>query len=277
LIPLGVIVAAGPPSVEKDFDTTPSPRISVSNLVGHVTVTGWDKSQVHVTSTSASPQVEVDMDQLPATGRAEKIDLTARALSPQLTHQDQNTDFALEAPTGSSLEIRNAEGSVRIAKIHGATSVESVGGTIVVIDSGSHLWVRSIGGDVEVVRPAERVEASSVNGSLRFVSPTSLQLRASTTSGKIFYEGDFFPGGDYHFSDYNGDMEIVTPPSASFELKAKTVRGKVVADPELAVTPRKRSFSPLYGASSLVGTHNTGAATVDLTSFSGTIRIRRLQ
>jgi hypothetical protein len=277
LVPLAALAAVNPAYLERTFETTSNPRISLSNLAGHVTVTGWEKSQVHIASKTTSPQVEVDIDQLPSSGRAEKIHVVTQPLSPHRTGQDQSADYTLEVPVGSNLEIRNPEGTVRVEKIHGQASVDSVGGTIVASEISGHLSVRSIGGDIEVLRPSGIVEANSVNGSLRFVSPTGPQLRATTTSGKVFYEGDFLSGSNYHLSDYNGDMEILTPSSASFELSAKTVRGKVVADPELSVVPRKRALSPLYGGNSLLGTHNTGAASVELSSFSGVIRIRRLQ
>lgn len=275
LIPLSVLAAGGP--AEKKVDTTPTPRISLFNPVGHVTVTGWDKAQVRIISRSVSPQVEVDVDQLPPSGRAEKVHLMTHVLKPQLSSKEQNTDYTLEVPESCELEIRNSEGGVRIEGIRGEASVDSVSGTITVTDASGHLWLRSIGGDIEVIRPAGRVEVNSVNGNLRLVSPTGSKLRASTTSGKIFYEGDFLSGGDYRFSDYSGDMEILTPPSASFELSAKTVRGKVIADPELSVKPPRHSGPSLYGGNGLFGTHNTGAATVEMSSFSGTIRIRRLR
>jgi DUF4097 and DUF4098 domain-containing protein YvlB len=274
LVPLSLL-AVGP--VEKTVETTPAPRISLFNPVGHVTVTGWEKSQIRIEFTTGSPQVDVDLDQLPPTGRAEKIHVTTHPLNPQMTTRDQTIDYTLEVPEGSDLEIRNSEGEIKVERIRGDASIDSVGGKIAVSNVSGHLAVRSIGGDIEVVRSAGRVEANSVNGNLRFVSPAGSQLRASTTSGKIFYEGDFLPGGNYHFSDYSGDMDILTLPSASFDLSAKTVRGKVVADPEVSVKPRRRSGSPLYGGNSLFGAHNTGAASVELTSFSGTIRIRRLQ
>jgi hypothetical protein len=276
LLPIGVF-AASPASVDRTIDTTPNPRISLFNPLGHVIVTGWEKTSLHIISTTSSPDVEIDIDQLPDAGRAEKIHLTTHILKAQLSGHAQNTDYRLEVPVSCELDIRNLEGGIRIEKIYGDASVDSVGGTIFVSDASGHLGVRSIGGDIEVVRPTGRVEVNSVNGNLRFVSPTSSKLRASTTSGRIFYEGDFLPGGDYHFSDYSGDMELLTPPSASFDLSAKTVRGKVIADPELSVTPRRRAVSPLYGGNALFGAHNTGAATVELTSFSGIIRIRRLQ
>jgi hypothetical protein len=40
------------------------------------------------------------------------------------------------------------------------------------------------------------------------------------------------------------------------------------------MTHRRESASPLGSSNSLLGTHNTGKANVDLTSFSGNIRIR---
>jgi len=275
LVPIGLLSAAAPSRVERTFETTPNPRISLTNLKGRISVKGWEKPEVHVVSSTASPQVEVETEQFPAAGEAEKLHFTTHALNPQVA--DKKADYTLEVPLGSTLEVRNPEGSVQVQTLTGEASVDTVGGTIAVSDVSGHLSVRSIGGDIEIVRPAGRVEANSICGNLRVVNPSSYHLRAFTTSGKIFYEGDFLAGGEYQLSDYNGDMEILTPSSASFELNAKTVRGKVVADPDIALTPKRHTanYSP-YGASSFSGTHNTGRATVEATSFSGVIRIRKL-
>ena len=214
----------------------------------------------------------------PGPSRVEKtVDTTADpliSLDPQLG--DKSTDYSLDVPLGSSLQIRNPEGSVQIQTLQGEASLDSVGGTISVSDVAGHLAIRSIGGDIEMVRPSGRVEADSVNGSVRIVSASSSRLRVSTTSGKIFYEGDFLPGGVYELKDYNGDMEILAPASASFEVNASTVRGKVIADPDISFKPKRHPAFRPPGSSSLFGTHNTGSANLDLTSFSGTIRIHRL-
>lgn len=275
LVPLALASPADPSRLDKTIETTATPRISVSNLKGHITIKGWERSEVHVVSTSASPDIEVDVEQFPPTGPAEKIHFTTHFLNPQTA--DKSTDYALEVPLGSSLEVRNPEGSVQIQTLRGEASVNTVGATIAVSDVAGHLEATTIGGDVEIVRPSGRVEANSICGSLRVVNPASSRLRAVTTSGKIFYEGDFLPGGDYELSDYSGDVEILTPQSASFELIAKTVRGKVIADPEIEVTPKHHTaFRSPYGGNSLFGTHNAGKATLKLNSFSSTIRIRRL-
>src|SRR5437879_11200215 len=147
---------------------------------------------------------------------------------------DKTTDYSLDVPLGSSVEIRNPEGSVQIQTLQGEASVASVGGTIAVSDVAGHLDVRTIGGDIEMVRPSGRVEARSICGSLRLVSPTSSRVHATTTSGKIFYEGDFLPDGNYEMTDYSGDMEIVNPASASFELIDRSYIGQVFSYGELS-------------------------------------------
>jgi len=270
-LPATMLWATGQGHVEKNYDTTRDPRISLTNLRGQVLLRGWDKAQVHVVYSVASPRLEVDTETLPDNGPVDKVHFTTHALDPLLTGDDQAADYTLDVPAGSSLEIRNPQGKVRVEGIQGDASVESVGGDILVTDYSGHLLTRSLGGNIEIIHSSGNVEASSITGNLHFVSPTTKKLRASTTSGNIRYEGDFMERGDYYLSTYSGDLIILCPPRASYELSAKTVRGKVINT--LPIKAQRKSASPLDSSNSLLGTHNTGKATVDLTSFSGNIRI----
>jgi DUF4097 and DUF4098 domain-containing protein YvlB len=274
LVLSGTLAAAEGNRSEKTFEAATNPRITVTNMTGQILVRGWDKAQVHVVYSVVSPHVEVDTEVIPPNGPADKIHFATHLLDPLVSGKDQAADYSLDVPAGTNLEIRNPQGSVRIEKFQGDdTTVESVGGAILVVDFAGHLFVRSVGGNIYVIRASGRVEAYSITGDLHFVSPTTSRLRASTTSGRILFEGDFADGGDYSLSAYSGDMEILCPPSASFELFAKTVRGKL--ENEMPMTIQHRSATPLSSANSLFGTHLTGKATVNLKSFSGTIRIRQ--
>jgi hypothetical protein len=260
--------------MEKTLEATSNPRLTVTNLAGQIVVRGWDKSQVHAVYTLVSPHVEWDTEAIPPAGPADKIRFVTHLLDPTVAASEQNVDCNLDVPLGSSLEIRNAQGSVRIENLQGDdASVETVGAAISVSDFSGHLFVQSVGGNIDVSRASGRVEAYSITGNLHFVSPTTSKLRGSTTSGRILFEGDFPEGGDYSLSDYSGDMELLCPPWASFELFAKTVQGKLVN--EMPMTVRRRAATPLSSANSFFGTHLTGKATVNLKSFSGTIRIRQ--
>jgi DUF4097 and DUF4098 domain-containing protein YvlB len=276
VVPLSVLIAAAPARIEKTLvcQTTTNPRITLSNMSGQVVVRGWDKAQVRAVCSTASPQVTIEADPISNIVATDKVHFMTRILDAALSGENEVADYTLDVPMDSTLEIRNRQGSVRIEKLSGEAWVESVGGAVTISDVSGHLSVRTVGGNIEVIRSSGRVEASSITGNLHFVSPSTSKLRGTTTSGKILYEGDFVAGGDYVLSEYSGEMVILCPPSSSFELNAKSVRGKVVTDPEFSVIPKRRSASPPSAASSLFGTHNSGNATVELTSFSGSIHIR---
>ena len=273
LIPAGLLMAAGPGQTEKSIATTSSPRVSISNLAGKVLVKSWDRLQVHVTYSIVSPQVAVDTEQIPAQGPADKVRFTTYVIGHSGAGPNPTVDYIVQVPTGASLEIHDPQGSVNIDSVKGDTSVDSLGGDISVADSGGHLSARSVGGNIKVIRPSGRVEAYSINGDLHFVNPSSSRLRGTTTSGAIMYEGDFAPGGDYVLSDYSGNITVVCPSRASFELDAKTVRGKL--DNQFQLVPRGPSRSFLPPGNSIFGTQGSGQATLEVTSFSGTIHIRQ--
>lgn len=266
------LLAVGPAHLDKTFDTTPVPQISLTNLRGQVVIRGWEKSQVHAQCTTASPRVEVDSEVMPPTGLAERIHLSTHVLDPLVSGNDETADCTLDVPMGASLEIRNRQGSVQIERLQGQhASIESADGRIAASDVTGHVTARSLGGDIEIVRPSGRVEANSITGNLTFIDPTCKNLRGNTNSGHILYQGDFEPAGEYILSTYSGDINVIVPPSASFELNAKTVKGKV--DNAFRLRPKRRAPSPLGSANSLLGTRNTGDAMVELTSFSGHVRV----
>jgi DUF4097 and DUF4098 domain-containing protein YvlB len=273
LIPPGVTLAAGPARLEKTFDTTRTPQVILSNLRGQVLVRGWEKAQVHAVCVMVSPRVEVDTEALPRTGAAERVQFATHVLDPLVTGNEETANCTLEVPLGASVEIRNRQGGVQIENLQGQHAhVESADGLISAKDVTGHLMARSLGGDIQIVRASGRVEAVSITGSIRIIAPASKNLRANTNSGQIMYQGDFVPAGEYILSSYSGDIELLCPPSASFELNARSVKGKLHNAFPLA--PKRHAPFPVPAANSLLGTRNTGNATVELTSFSGAIWVR---
>lgn len=274
LVPLGILYAATPDRLEKTLDTTSKPRIGVVNFSGHIVVKGWDKKQMHAVITNFSPDVRVDMNQLPPNGPADGIHFMSRSTNPSEASENKAVDFMLDVPLGSSVEIRNPEGSVQIDRLNGDASVESIGGVISVSNVQGHLAVSSIEGNIEILRPAGRVEATSICGNLHIVSPTGSLIKGRTTSGKITFEGDFISGAEYSLTNYSGETDIFIPSSASFELSKNTVRGRFFSDIPLPSPARTASRFP--AAETFVGTNPSSTATVQLSSFSGNIYIHRL-
>lgn len=265
--------AASPEKIEKIIDTNGEPEVHVNNVRGQVVVQGWDNSHVHAMCNISSPHVELDAGTMPKTGSAERVELTTHAVNPSATITPDTADCTIQVPLASNLDIRNRQGSVEVGKIAGQHArVETTDGKITATDISSHIMARSLGGDIEVIRPTGRVEAFSITGNLRFIDPASKSLRGNTNSGGIAYQGDFMPAGDYILSTYSGQIDVSLPRSASFDLMAKSVKGKV--DNGFTLTPNTHPSAPFSSGRSLFGTHSTGNARVELTSYSGQIRLR---
>jgi DUF4097 and DUF4098 domain-containing protein YvlB len=266
--------ASAPRLVEQNIAVEKNAHIAIRNASGQVVVRSWDRPQVHLIWTPSASGIDLDIEQLPASGAADRIRLTTEAGNGHMTNVQGPADLTVEVPPSASLDIRNPEGSVLVRGLQGAVSIATVGGTISVLETAEHLSVSSLSGDIGIIRASGRVEATSISGTLRFVLPTSLHIRGNTTSGAISYEGDLLPGADYDLSTYSGDIDILCPVSASFELRANTVKGKVVPDRRLALTTKRRAPSFPYKGTSLFATQNAGSATVEARSYSGSIRIR---
>jgi len=98
-----------------------------------------------------------------------------------------------------------------------------------------------------------------------------------TTSGNILYDGDFFRTGIYSMKSGKGVVEVRFSSTDSFDLNAKTNLGTVDNRAEAFLKPDThgiRHAASKY-AHGLFGSIGSGLAKVELSSFSGTIRILR--
>jgi DUF4097 and DUF4098 domain-containing protein YvlB len=273
LLPAGaLLVASGGNRWEKTFESIPNPRISIVNPAGGpVIVRGWDKLRVHAVCLTVSSKIEVDCDQTPAAGEIEKLHFVTHVLDSRAASDEETASYELDIPNGATLDVNNPQGNVTVQGLSGEAWIDSVTGKISVIDSGGRVNARSLNGDIELVRPSGRIEATSVMGNLRFIASTSPMVRAQATgSGNIFFDGEFVPTGDYLLGSYQGDVDVTCAPSDSFEIRARTVRGKL--DNQMKVS--RNSHWKFLEGQGLVGSHNQGDATVELKSYSGTIHVR---
>ena len=264
--------SSGPIQRVNTFSTISNPDISLTNMNGTVVVRGWTESRVHAVYSMGSSHIEIDTTSIPESGQLQKIELATHLLDPRLQGDRARVDYTMDVPVGSSVEIRNPQGIVRIDRLNGDTWVASVGGNIFVSDASGEVVAHSMGGQIQIVRSSGYVEVSSVTGDLRFVSPMSSRIHANTTSGQIFFEGNLIPAAEYVMETWSGNINVMCPRSSSFELAARSVHGKVIH--QLRVNRRFHHNSVSTYGNALYGTHNEGAARLELTSFRGDIYLR---
>ena len=259
--------------VEKRFQVDVRPMINVRNDHGRVTVKSWKKSEVLIVANHTSNRMEVDAQQA-----GNRIDVITHRLEENIPATEQRAEYDIIVPEDSELQIRTDSGSVYVERVFGDMTFDTVMADVELQEVSGYLVIKTISGSFVCVRCAgPRLEITTVSGYVRLLQPVSSNVRVRTTTGDIFFNGDFLRGGNYLLKTGSGKIDVVFSDTDSVELLANTIYGKLDKDPNLTLRPpahNRRSTAP-KGAQSILGTFNEGLARVELSSFNGTITLRR--
>lgn len=257
--------------IEKRFSTGLRPVINVRNKSGNIIIKSWNRPEVLIVADHASDKTEVDAEQV-----GNRIDVITHLVTQNIKPEELRADFHITVPSEADLQVRSDAGNVKVEGVAGELTFDTVAADVELREVANFLIVRTITGSLVCVRCAGRIEVSSVGGSFRFVEPVSNNLRAVTTSGKISYDGSFQAYGSYVLKSYTGEIDVQFSESDSFELNASSEQGTV--ENEAALKPLEHQRRPPVNSrfqASYFGTYNQGKARVQLSSFSGTIKVRK--
>jgi DUF4097 and DUF4098 domain-containing protein YvlB len=261
--------SASPDRLVRHFQVEARPVVTLHNPNGTVTVRAWTKREVMVTANRASDRVEVVAEQ---TGN--RVDITTHQAFETVAPEDLRADYEISVPEDAELQIHDDSGAVTVNNVLGDMNVETVAAGVDLADAAGYLTVKTVGGSFQCVRCAGRLEVSSISGNFRFVDLRSYHVRAQTSTGNILFNGEFLPNGLYRLKNYSGVIEVRFSPADSFDLSATSLKGKVNNEAKLTPPAHPDRSTSRFG-NSLFGTFNEGRAKVELTSFDGTINIRK--
>lgn len=260
-------LAASAERIEQTFSAAPDTVLEIRNLNGDVTVHAWNEPTVKVVAVRRSRAVEVHMEQ-----NANRIHVHTHLLTTSSPVSDRVVDVEVWARPDVHLMLQLESGTLRVEDFVQDVNVKTVAASVALHNLAGLSSVETLNGAIRAERCSGRLEATSISGSLYLDELSSRFVVAKTTSGDIFYRGSFQPGGSYDFLNHEGAIELRVPVTASFELRANSVKGEVIN--ELPITTRQHGRLPQPSTErSLLGTVHTGDAIVRATSFSGTIRL----
>jgi hypothetical protein len=239
---------------EYRYTVGPNANISVDTQYGAISVKPGSDNEVVVSATLKSDDVEVDQQQ-----NGNRIGIASHLLrgTDQPTGQ---VDYELLVPPDATINLRSSSGPLSVEHLRGDLTLEGADAVVNVrnVENGhvrnGHIEINSISGDVHL---------KSVTGTL---------VQATSSRGKIFYDGDFGSAGDYKFTTHSGDIEALVPADVSAGFRAHSLLGRVQHD--FPLQPKHSRFSEEVGRS-FVGTSGQAASEVVLRSFSGKIRLKQ--
>ncbi|HJZ13824.1 MAG TPA: hypothetical protein VJ521_16840, partial [Acidobacteriota bacterium] len=169
--------------------------VSIRNVNGDITISGWQKNQVEMKATKRGPGKNLDLVEI-------KIDSTPDRLAIETKYPkfhrdtDVSVEYELMVPQTATLDpVENVNGSIDISAVDRTLSVKTVNGSAEVKGTKSALDAETVNGSVSVnwiVFPKDgRVSIHSVNGRLELQLPANANasLEASSLNGSI--DSDF--------------------------------------------------------------------------------------
>jgi DUF4097 and DUF4098 domain-containing protein YvlB len=269
LMPLASFAAGQ--KVEKHFAVKGRPVVMIQNVAnGRIEVKSWKNPEVVVSASQPSNKIGLEMEQAD-----DRIDVTATVLDPSAQESDLSENIQLTVPEETELQIRSQSGLIYVEQVLGDMTLESVGGDIHLKEVSGYIIVKTTSGTLVCTLCGGKLKFDSVSGSAQVLQPSLTNVTLYTSFGNILFDGDFIRTGIYSMKSGRGLVEVRFAGTDSFDLNAQTTSGTVDNRAEAFLKPDShgiRRTAAKY-AKGLFGTVGNGLAKVELSSFSGTIRI----
>jgi DUF4097 and DUF4098 domain-containing protein YvlB len=238
---------SGEETIEGNFES-----IDLENIAGSVTVHGWDRDYVQVEYVKSAPSeqfldalyVEVEKD-----GDDLEISREYRKSGPSMRGTIR---FEVWIPeTTAALNVKSVSGKIELDGMSDGIELDlaTTSGRILTDNAGSF-------------------RAKSISGSVDFISNGD-DVDIRTTSGRI--EGTvrrMGPDGRIEIHSVSGSVRIAVPSDFGAHVDLRSVSGSVNTEMPVEVFSSKRN--------SLEGTIGDGEREVEISTTSGSIRLREL-
>jgi len=272
MLMLPVVSFAAGQKIEKHFSVKGRPVVMIQNVAnGRIEVKSWKNSEVVVSASQSSDKIGLDMEQAD-----ERIEITANILDPSAQQSDLTENIQLTVPEETELQIKTQTGLIYVEQVIGDMKLESVAGDVHLKEVSGYIIVHTTGGSLVCTQCRGKfLEFNSISGSAQILQPSLSRVDLRTTTGNILFDGDFIRTGIYTMKSGRGLVEVRFSGTDSFDLNAQTSSGTVDNRAEAFLKPDTHGFrrSASKYAKGLFGTVGNGLAKVELSSFSGTVRI----
>ena len=255
--------------IEKHFIVDDKPVVILQNPSGRIQVKAWDKHEVMIVAQSASDKVEVDTEQVD-----NRIDVTTQVIGKSSAPADLNADLTVTVPTETELQVHTDSGNVTIDSVHGNMSFDTVAADLFLQDVRRLRGHQEPGrlGNLHALRgppgrqlhQRQRAAHSTCHGQRAACKPPP-----ATSSSTAASSAAAFTSSRTTAAPSKSASPKATPStSAPRSLFGHVVnQAPVVPDRHNMRAPNSRMSESLFGSV------NDGHAKVELSSFSGTIKI----
>jgi len=257
--------------IEKHFAVKNRPVVVIHNVAnGRIEVKSSKNPEIVVVGIQNSSKVGLEVEQV-----GDRIDVTSNILDASAQPLELETNLQLTVPEETELQLKTETGLIYVEQVMGDMSLESVAGDVHLKEVSGYIIVRTTGGSLVCTQCAGKLDFKSVSGGAQILQPALTNVSLFTMSGNILFDGDFIRTGLYSMKSGKGLVEVRFSSNDSFDLKAQTNMGTVDNQASAYLKPDAHGLKhiPSKFTHALFGSVGQGLAKVELSSYSGTIRI----
>jgi DUF4097 and DUF4098 domain-containing protein YvlB len=252
----------------------------IVNMVGSVTVHGWNKDTVLVRA--SLPQLDKLLMGGTYTGAKIFIE-NADDRDPKPTHLD------VWVPTRTKLWIKTATANIDVTGVDGQLDLYVVSGTIDVNANPRELNAEAIDGDIHVVGSPSWLRAksasgtitlrgsssdaafSTVSGAIRVDGGNFERTKVETVTGNITFTGMFDRSGTFDFDTHSGNVDIAIPDKVNADVSVVTISGTITNN-----LSKARPVSGRFGRGTELNVEiGAGGGKISVRTFKGPVTLRR--
>jgi DUF4097 and DUF4098 domain-containing protein YvlB len=267
----GVPARAAGEHLEKHFAVKGRPVVVIHNVAnGRIEVKSSKYAQVDISTSQISNKIGFEMEQV-----GDRIDVTASILDLAAQPLELEADLQLTVPEETELQLKTETGLIYVEQVMGDMTLESVKGDVHLKEVSGYIIIRTTEGSLVCTQCAGKLDFKSISGGAQVLQPALNNVSIFTTSGNILFDGDFVRTGLYTMKSGKGLVEVRFSGADSFDLNAQTTMGTVDNRAAAFLKPDSHGVKRLASrfTKGLFGTVGQGLAKVELSSYSGTIRI----
>jgi len=267
----GIPARAAGDHLEKHFAVKSRPVVVIHNVAnGRIEVKSSKNPQVDISASQLSNKIGFEMEQV-----GDRIDVTANILDSAAQPLELEADLQLTVPEETELQLKTETGLIYVEQVMGDMTLESVKGDVHLKEVSGYIIIRTTEGSLVCTQCAGKLDFKSISGGAQILQPALNNVSIFTTSGNILFDGDFIRTGLYTMKSGKGLVEVHFSGADSFDLNAQTTLGTVDNRAAAFLKPDSHGIKRLASkfTKGFFGTVGQGLAKVELSSYSGTIRI----
>jgi DUF4097 and DUF4098 domain-containing protein YvlB len=257
--------------IEKHFAVKSRPVVVIHNVAnGRIEVKSSKNAQVDISASQLSNKIGFEMEQV-----GDRIDVTANILDSAAQPLELEADLQLTVPEETELQLKTETGLIYVEQVMGDMTLESVKGDVHLKEVSGYIIIRTTEGSLVCTQCAGKLDFKSISGGAQLLQPALNNVSIFTTSGNILFDGDFIRTGLYTMKSGKGLVEVRFSGADSFDLNAQTTLGTVDNRAASFLKPDSHGIKRIASkfTKGFFGTVGQGLAKVELSSYSGTIRI----